>query len=246
VCPEGKSLDSIKNRCPSAYKHYCSPFWQAIQVKERSDREWEDFYRTLDERVVYLVFEFLHNPKQPYEGIKSEKKPLVKLIRIGDDHAVAALIGLTRQFGRNLIQHDYIETQLYNIMFNFMSEFFSYDAVLPVYQFLYEQFLNRPEADRLRLSPWPNDANTVFKIIGIEYKNLLIAEDLGMVATYQQRREFFFWKYMGDRFEIIKEMTYALDENKWALTDHPKGLKWLIHNLNKTRPKNHKLDTRYL
>lgn len=126
-----------------------------------------------------------------------------------------------------------------------MSDFFSYDAVLIIYKYLFEEFFNCLEY-RLRALPWPNNSAIVSKMISIENKNLLLAEDLGMVATYEQRREFFFWKSMGDNFEIIQEMTNAFYESKWILTDHPKGLKWLIQCLNKTRPKNKKLNTEYI
>jgi hypothetical protein len=242
VRPEGKSLESIKSKCPSAYKHYCSPFWEAIKTKEKSESEWEDFYLTLNRQVMLFVFEFLNDPKLTDGRVKEENQPLIKLIRIGDDHAVAALIGLTRQFRQNRIHHDYIETQLFNLMFNFMSYFFSYDAVLIIYKYLFEQFFNCLEY-RLRELRWPNDAE---EMISIENKNLLLAENLGMVATYEQQREFFFWKSMGDNFEIIQEMTNAFYESKWILTNHPKGLKWLIQCLNKTRPKNKKLNTEYI
>lgn len=74
----------------------------------------------------------------------------------------------------------------------------------------------------------------------------MIAEDLGIVSTYEHEREFYFWKLMGDRFEIVKEMSYALRDEKWKLTDHPKGLKWLIQQLNKTRARNAKLNIDYV
>ncbi len=114
--------------------------------------------------------------------------------------------------------------------------------VIDVYSYLFEYCLHNSEK-RFRPSPWPNDAKTVNKMIAIEHKNLLIAEDLGMVATYEECREFYFWKFIGDRFEIVKEMTNALYEQKWVLSNHPKGLKWLLQQLNKTRPKNRKLNT---
>ncbi len=245
VNPSVKSLACIEQKCPAALKHYNSPFWEAIQVKEKSQSEWEAFYLKLDKQVTILVFEFINNP-QIFDGrIKKENQPLVKLIRIGNDQAVAALIGLTRQFRENIFLHDYIETQLYNILFNFLSDFFSYDVVIDVYSYLFEYCLHNSDK-RFRSSPWPNDAKTVSKMIAIEHKNLLIAEDLGMVATYEQRREFYFWKFIGDGFEIVKEMTNALYERKWILSNHPKGLKWLIHHLNKTCPKNRKLNTEYI
>lgn len=243
--PSVKSLACLKQKCPAAFKHYNSPFWDAIQTKERSEKEWEVFYLTLDKKVTLLVFEFLENPKLFDARIKKENQPLVKLIRIGNDQAVAALIGLTRQFRQNVFLHDYIETQLYNILFNFLSDSFSYDVVIDVYAHLFEYFLQNDD-NRYRPTPWPNDARTVSKIISIEHKNLLIAEDLGIVATYEQHREFYFWKYLGDRFEIVKEMTNALYEKKWVLSDHPKGLRWLIQQLNKTRPQNRKLNTEYI
>lgn len=245
VMPTGKSLICIEKKCPYAYAHYRSPLWEAIQAKNRTEYEWQQFYLQLTVQVSSEVFDFLSNKRIMDGRFKKENMPLVKLIRIGNDHAIAALIGLLQQFRKEVLCYDYIETKLYNVIFNFLSHFFPYDIVLYVYKYLYEEILSAPVV-RFRESPWPDDLNTVAKIISIEHKNLLIAEELGIVSTYEQGREFYFWKMIGDRFEIVREMTNALYENEWRLTSHPKGLKWLIQKLNKTRARNRKLNTEFI
>ncbi|MBE0368297.1 hypothetical protein [Pseudoalteromonas aurantia] len=246
VSPTGKSLSRIKEKCPHAYQHYCSPFWLAIEEKQRTQNQWQEFYLQLDESVKSLVFEFLWHGKILDGRVKQENMPLIKLIRIGNDHAIAALIGLLlQQCNQDACAFEYIETQLYNVIFNFLSYFFPYNIQLTIYAYLYNQILNKPQ-ERIRESPWPDNLEDVAYMLQIENKNLLLAEDLGLVWSCEQGREFYFWKMMGDRREIVKEMSLAHRHGQWKLTDHPKGLKWLIKKLNTTRPKSEKLSTEYV
>lgn len=92
VRPIGSALNLIRDMTPGAYAHYESPFWNAISVGERSDSKWTEFYLTLDAEVQKRVFLFLSDPDYSMYRTKRKRRPLEQLIRIGNDHAIAALI----------------------------------------------------------------------------------------------------------------------------------------------------------
>jgi len=244
ITPGKKSMSRIAEHCPSALKAYYSPFWQALTLTERDETQWHTFYNSLNEKVAAIALDYIDKPRLFDERINEDNKPLNKLIRIGDDHAVAALIALLRQYNEPVMINDDIETHLYNMFFNFLSRFCP-DSFFPeLYTYIYDNiFQHRPLL--ARESPWPDSVEVVEHMLWIEQKNTMMAEDLMIIDRHTTAREFFYWKYRGNKPLIIHEMAEAFYHEKWKLPDSDQGLKWLLKALNKSRPKNHKFGEVY-
>jgi len=90
-----------------------------------------------------------------------------------------------------------------------------------------------------------NYFEVVENMLWIEQKNTMMAEDLMIIDRHTTAREFFYWKYRGNKPLIIHEMAEAFKHETWKLPDSSLGLKWLIKKLNKSRPKNHKFGEVY-
>ncbi len=250
VEPHDNNLEKIKTMCPNAYKLYGSPLWAAIATQPVQHGYWESFIATLDIEVKSLAFEFLAHPSIIYTRKSNlDKKPLYKLVRIGNDQAIAALIGLLRHYlsiGQWLIL-DIIETHIYNVIFNFLSNPPFCYQVNAIFFFMLNHILDYERYDYMRERPlWPSSPEKLGEIIWIEQKNRKMAESLGLISTLKQSREFYFWKHLGNNQLIVIEMALSLRRRKVFLKDRPKGLKWLITKLNKTRPRNQKLNTHVL
>lgn len=245
--PGKKSLNRITELTPYAIRHIASPFWLSIQLKPRNKIGWFEFYNSLEKEVEDLALEFISNPHELDPERKVEDRSLEKLIRIGNDHAVSALIGLLRQHSTNLFVRDAIETSLYNILFNFLARFCPSVFLPELYTYLYENILNTNE-ERFRETPWPNSIDLVIDMYRVEQKNLFLAEDLMLIDSYTPHSEFYYWKYRGNKPLIIREMADIL-YNPNVGQEAPKtkkGLRWLIGRLNKNRPHDKQLSNTFL
>ena len=244
ITPSKKSMSRIKEHCPSALKTYHSPFWQALTLIERDEDQWHEFYNSLNKNVSTIVLDYIENPRLFDERMNEVNKPLKKLIRIGDDHAVAALIALFRQYSEPVLINDDIETHLYNVFFNFLSRFCPHSFLPELYTYVYDNIFQR-QILRARASTWPDSVEVVEYMLSIEQKNEMMAEDLMIIDRHTTAREFFYWKYRGNKPIIIQEMAEAFNHEKWKLPDSNQGLKWLLKALNKSRPKKHKFGEVY-
>lgn len=130
------------------------------------------------------------------------------------------------------------------MFFNFLSRFCPNSFLPELYTYIYDNIFQR-QILRARESAWPDSIEVVKYMLKIEQKNEMMAEDLMIIDRYTTAREFFYWKYRGNKPLIIQEMAEAFNHEKWKLPDSGQGLKWLLKALNRSRPKSHEFDEVY-
>jgi hypothetical protein len=84
---------------------------------------------------------------------------------------------------------------------------------------------------------WELNTDELTDAVSFHHASILKAEDLGLILPGKQTREFLYWKYKGNTHLIFEEMGEAMKVEKYELKEIPHGLKWLVTQLNKTRPK---------
>jgi len=80
-------------------------------------------------------------------------------------------------------------------------------------------------------------------MIWIESKNMMLAEDLGLIDDSTSHEEFYFWKHRANKHLVIHEMASIYEEPNFSglSPTSSKGLRWMMKKLNKGRPSEQQL-----
>ena len=244
VFPGEKSFRKIWDRCPNAIRHVSSPFWDAIRCQSRSRSQWDMFYNRLNWQVEDLVLRYKLSPTRLIgKYFKKDIETINKLVRIGDDHAVAALIALYRQLNHSAVLNDPVRTGLQNVLIGFLSRFCPLTFLNELYAYLYSNILSQT-TNRLRGSViWSSDISAIKEAIIVEKNIFELAEKLSLVDSWTPHCEFYYWKTLGNQALIHEELASFRENLNIDLTapSIKKGLRWLIKKLNRGRPTAHHL-----
>jgi|GEM_PF-4375431 len=242
VSPGTKSYSRIQEKAGYALKYLSSPIWDALETKHKDAAAFDALYRRLDKDTQNEVNNFIAIAHRV--DVRADRKsfPLQRLIRKGDENAMAALFGLFRQFNHHVFVHDIVETALYNVIFNFICRFCPFTFYSELYQFIYQNFFYTVPK-RFRASPWPESLEVIQYMIWIESKNMMLAEDLGLIDDSTSHEEFYFWKHRANKHLVIHEMASIYEEPNFSglSPTSSKGLRWMMKKLNKGRPSEQQL-----
>ncbi|MCP4058041.1 MAG: hypothetical protein GY738_12140 [Pseudoalteromonas sp.] len=246
--PGKKSYGRIWDRCPDAIRHLTSPFWDAVQQKRRSYDEWVAFYRRLDAQTEAAVLSFIANPQLLFNKKARVHRSVDALIRVGDDHSIAALIGLFRQYERTAMIQAVIEEALRKILFGFLARFCPKTFTSTLYHYLYTTIFTKCRTRQNSRRPWLSSVPDAVQNIQKEINNFELAERLSLVDSHTTHAEFFYWKARGNQLLIIQEMEELLfvPTQNHDLPRSQKGLRWLIKKLNRERPGGHQIPLTFL
>jgi len=244
--PSSSVLVKINKEYPWAYAYYESNLWKVLQCGEQSKSYWSEFYLSCNAELQRICYRFKSYTAGDFLKNKSKKqKSLDKLFKIGTLDALACMIALLRESidDDSPFEYDAIETAVFNMIFWNIGEAPFFQHLEELYEFLLEHiFVNEDHKFRwLRSTPWTLTQKNVYDRTSTNNNNILLAEDIGLISTRLEIRQFIYWKHKGDNHLIVKEMAEALYQNEYAIPDSKHGLKWLIKKLNKTRDNDQKL-----
>lgn len=249
--PSVTVLEQIEREYDWAYNFYALNLWKALQSGEQSKVYWCEFYLSFDKKLQRLCHRFKSYMAGDFLKEKSQKSAvLYKLFRIGTPDALACMIALLRESAEDdsPFEYDYIETAVFNMIFWIIGEAPFFYHLDEIFSYLVDQiFVSGNDDLRLmRSSPWTLTNSELITRVSINNKNVMLAEDISLISTSSEKREFIYWKFKGDSHLIVKEMAEALHTKKYYLPNSKRGLKWLIKKLNKTRKKARRLNLEFI
>lgn len=244
-------LEQIEEEYDWAYSFYSLNLWKALQSGKQSPVYWCEFYLSLDKNLQRLCHRFKSYMASDFLKEKSEKSAILdKLIRVGTPDALACLIALLRESADDgsPFEYDYIETAIFNMIFWIIGEAPFFYHLDETYTYLVDHIFVSGNDDLrvMRSTPWILTSSELTTRVSINNKNIMLAEDISLISTLSETREFIYWKLKGDSHLIVREMAEAFNTKKYYLPDSKWGLKWLIKKLNKTRKKAHKLNLEFI
>lgn len=250
--PRKEFLALIKRKYPEVIKLYNSSLWRALRTGQQGEEYWIKLYQSLSPEIRNLGFQYRSLENVSFMSIgKRKHEVLDKLFRIGNTESLTCLISLLRESNENKewTSYDYIETRIFNLIYWIIggTRFFGSRQQLLSYLKQYVFTMDLHDNPLLRESPWNLSSQQVDERININYKNICLAEDLELISTKEDLREFVYWKMKGNNFLIVREMVDILYSKKSKLAEsNEQGLKWLVEKLNKSRSKSQKIVNRFI
>lgn len=243
--PSRNTLLAIERKIPTASQFLTQEIWQSLICNPPDSAYWMQFYQNLRPGLQRHVFRMKPSSDQNFEQKKMRYLTINAIYREGDQQALACLIALMRQAraSEHYLVYDMIETAVYNLIFFVLSYEPYYSVRNEIINYVKSQIVENDINCRIRESPWTITEADVDTICGINRKNILLAEDLGLATTNKEMIELFYWKHHGNKHLIVKEMAQACRVQKYELPDSDRGLKWLITNINKSRSPTNKIPT---
>jgi hypothetical protein len=239
-------LKQVEQEYAWAYNYYTLSLWKVLRSGKQSKIYWCEFYLSLDKKLQRFCYRFKSFMAGDLLKRKSQKSAVLdKLFRIGTPDALACLVALLRESADedSPFEYDYIETTVFNMIFWIIGEAPFFYHLDEIYTYLVEHIFVKGN-DRMllmRATPWTLTSSDLATRVSINNNNILLAEDIGLISSRSETREFIYWKFKGDSHLIVKEMAEALYTSHYNLPDSKRGLKWLIKKLNKTRKNSRKL-----
>lgn len=239
--PGQETIDKIKKRYPELHHYYFSdsPLWAAMRAGEQTDEYWITFYQSLRPSLQKHIFVSDTGQSTRLKRRKLRSSSIDAILREGDLDALACLVALMRD-GQNpppSFKYQNLELAVYNLLFWTLTASVPGSFSHLIWAYFVTFIIEKDRTYFHHENLWQLSREEITDVVSFHHASMLKAEDLGLILQGKQTREFLYWKYKGNSQLIFKEIVEAQKVEKYELKEAPRGLKWLVKQLNKTRPK---------
>lgn len=237
--PSEITIQLIERRQPGARYYLEMPLWESFQPKQKSNKEWVQFYQRLRPAIRDAALSLTTADDYAVRIKHIRSKALDAILFEGDVDALICSIALFKhakasQAGAYACR--LIEWKINALLFGVLNCKPFYEHKLIIYKVFKQVVIGKDDGDFCFPSIWDYSDEDFYLKYQIQHDIFLMAEDIGLIRSRKEEQYFFYLLRKSDVYSVYQELNEAKRVKQWQVKNSRYGLQWIIHKLNQKRP----------